>query len=789
MKKAISILLTLALVLSICTLPATAAENTEYLTRGALEELLRTAADDYNGGHTNDIILGYEDSWLRYDANVSRIEALVMMRRAFDTLPSRESNRFWSWIADEGVTYSDVPDWAVQDVDTMIAAGLLANTDDGRMGTGDYLTRTEADQLLRRIWMLYGSNPKDDFFMAKEKRMLEQTEVYPGNTSGGALYDVRYANEKRFDTVLNGVLRGTWPDGSDEQKIKDLYGQALAVYAGEYDDISPIQEYLDALDEADSLNEILDVMYSFNKETGFQAFLDPSIGSDCADNTKNVLWLFMDYSGLELSQYSDSEILKATKTYYETLLRLSGDSAEEAASGADIMIAYKKALAGIQPTPEERYDVDLYYNVISFADADAQLVHLDLGAYLKALGYTVPDSLVIDDLDVFAYLCDFLADKNAKELAYIFKISMLDSSGPLLSHAFIQAQDQYRAALYGEAEPLAAEARARNFVTSKLETEMGKLYVKARFTQEDKDTLLAIEKDFVKVYRERIQALDWMREATKQKAIDKLNAMTFKNVWPDYWFTEEESRYIPVYQVVSQTDGGTLYANAMAINRAWTDQNIAEQGQPVNKEKWLASPLEVNAGYAFYENCVYIFAGILSEPFYQSGAALENTLGSIGAVIGHEITHAFDTAGAKFDLDGNATDWWTREDYDAFSARCTEIEDLFNRFEDAPGIPTSGKLTLGENIADLGGLSACLQVLESQQAQPDYDLFFSSYADTWRALHNRQVIRHTNVTDVHAVDWLRVNVPLMQLEQFYQTYGITEDDGMYLPLEERVRIW
>jgi putative endopeptidase len=316
MKKAISLLLALAIILSIFTFPAAAIGNEEYLTRGALEKLLITAADDYNDGKKSDIIRGYEDGSLRYDAKLNRIEALVMMRRAFGILPPRESNRFWSWLADEDVAYSDVPDWAAPDVDAMCAAGLLASTDDGQLGAGDYHTGTEADRLLRRIWMLYGSNLKDDFYMAKEKQMLEQTVLYPGQTGGGSFYDVHHTLEKCLDTVLNEVLRGTWPDGSDEQKVKGLYTQALSVFADEYADISPIRGYLEALDEADSLAEILDVLYEVNEKTGFLAFLRPEISPDCADNTQNMLWLFMDYSDLQLSQLNDSEILKATKDYF-----------------------------------------------------------------------------------------------------------------------------------------------------------------------------------------------------------------------------------------------------------------------------------------------------------------------------------------------------------------------------------------------------------------------------------------------------------------------------------------
>jgi len=791
MKRMALILFLLTVIMCFCAIPvmAATAEDAGYLSRGELMELLITAADDYHTAAPADIIKGYEDGSLRYDSYATRAEALVMLRRAFTELPALDSNRLYSLLTDKNASFADVPAWAKTDVDMLIASGLLVNTDDGLLHAREYVSEIEVQTLLRRVWMLYGSNHKDDFYMTIEKENIENIKIYPGYVGGSSIHDVGQLENERITMIVDEVLSGNWKTGSDEQKIKDLYQSALAVYSGKSSSLSPIQGYLDELDAADSLDDVLKVIYELNTETGYSTFFEPYIYTDCTDATKNVLWLAPDISPLDATTYGDSDITKAATDYYKALLLLVGDSEEEAAAGAAAMVAYQKDLSKVQVAPENYYDVEYYYNLYSFKDADAQLKNIDLAAYLKIMGYVVPDSLVIQDKGAFTYLCNYLCDENAKSLAYILKCNLLDAYGRSLNNDFFQPYLDFHKALYGESEPLLAKERARNLVINNLSAELGKIYVQKYFTQNDKDRLNEIESNFVDVYRERINALDWMSKETKEKAVAKLDAMTFKNIWPDYWFTDEEAKYLPSYQIASLADGGSLYANLALINRAWTDKNMAMQDQPVDKREWGVSPLEVNAFYDPNGNCVYIMAGLMAGVFYSHDASLETILGSLGMIIGHEMTHAFDSGGAKYDMNGNAANWWTEEDYAAFSDRCQAMEEMFDRFEAAPGIAASGKITLGENIADLGGVTASLEVTKRLVKEPDYQEYFHSFADTWRTLYARQTVSYFTAFEVHSMGWLRVNVPLMQLEQFYETYGITEDDGMYIPPEERVSIW
>lgn len=789
MKKFASILFLVFIIICFCAIPALAAGDDGYITRGDLMELLITSADDYNTAQSGDIIKGYEDGSLKYDSYATHAEALVMLRRAFGELPALESNRLYSFIAEKDVSFSDLPAWAKDDVDQLIASGLLTNTDDGMLHAGQYITKVEAQTLLRRVWMLYGTNYKDNYYMTMEKENLKNSEIYPGYVGAGSFHDVGHLEGNRIDAIIDEVLTGKWTEGSDGQKIKDFYQSALSVYLGESSDLSPIQGYLDDLDAADSLSDILAVLYEYNADTGSCALLSPFIYTDCADATKNVLWLSPDISPLDANTYNDSDITKAMTDYCKALLILGGDSEEEAVAGAAEVVAYQKALSKVQVAPENNYDVDYYYNVYTLNDADAQLKNIDLAAYLKALGYKIPDSVVIQDKGAFEYLCDYLSEENVRPLANILKYNILDTYGCSLSNDFYAPYLKLYAAIYGNLESPSEEERARDLVVNALDTEIGKLYMQKYFSQEDKDKISEIEQNLVNVYRERINALDWMSGATKEKAIAKLEAITFKNIWPDYWFTEEETKYVPEFSITSTANGGSLYSNLISLNRAWNDKNIAMQGQPVDKKEWGESPLEVNAFYDLNANCVYVMAGLLAEPFYSEDASWETILGSIGMIIGHEITHAFDTNGAKYDMNGNATDWWTKEDYAAFSERCKAMEDMFNRFEAAPGIDASGTITLGENTADLGGLTASLEVTKLLVKEPDYKKFFHGFADAWRVLYPRQTVSYYTAFEAHSMGWLRVNVPLMQLDEFYETYGITEDDGMYITPEERVSIW
>ena len=788
MKKVLSFLMAFAVVLGLLPVASAAADASAFSRRELMDTLI-TAADDYHRAEPGDIIRGDEDGQLRYEDEVTRIEALVMLRRAFGEFPALSTNRLYKNLADTDVSFSDIPDWAKEDIDYLTAAGLLVNTEDGMLHAGDYITKDEAETLFRRVRMLFGSNEKDDLFAAHEKETLNHSVKYPGHVGVGSSYDVYDRQNKRIDAILEEIVTAQWPAGSDQQKIKDYYEAALAVCSGEVSNLDSILGYLNDVDSALNLSGLMDVIYTLYSETGISvAFLNPSIDVDSNDSSKNVLWIAPDVSPIDADTYSDKAITEAAAEYYKKVLIIGGESESAAIKAAGDIVSYQKALADVQTAPENYYDVEYYYNVLSISEADTKLQNIDLKALFTKLGYSVPDQLVVDDLGAFEYLCSYLDDKNIDSLKNIVKYSILSSFGNYLSSDFNDPRLEFDKVIYGEMEPQTAKARAREFLLDKLDTEIGKVYVEKFFNQADKDRLLEIEKTYVAVFRERLKALDWMSVETKEKAILKLDAMTFKNIWPDYWFTDEESKYVPSFETQSLADGGSLYKNYIAVSRARRNMNIAKEGTGVDKAKWDSSALEVNACYYFSENCVYIMAGILDYPFYDNSST-EALLGSLGGTIGHEITHAFDDSGSKFDAKGNNVDWWTPEDYAAFKERCGKMEELFNGFEAAPGILARGDITVGENVADLGGMVLSIEVAKKLVKNPDYKKLFSAHANAWCVSYPRQTVTYLTSYEAHSMPWLRTNIPMMQTDKFYETYGITAGDGMYLPPDERVLIW
>ncbi len=789
MKKILSFLLVFTVVIGI--LPtASAMTDTAALSRLELMDMLVTASEGYNMAETGDIIKGDEDGQLRYNDKVTRIEALVMLRRAFGKFPVPSENRLYANLADSEVSFFDTPDWAKEDVDSLTASGLLVNSKDGLLNAGEFVTKNEAENLLRRAWMLFGSDEKDDFFAAHEKEIINNSVKYPGSISVGSSNDVYDRQNKRVDAILEEILAGQWPAGSDQQKIKDYYEEALAVTSGQLSDLGPIKGYLNDVDSAVNFSALMDVLYKIFSETGTSvAFLNPSINVDIADSSKNVLWISPDISPIDADTYSGESITGAAAEYYRKLFIISGESERRAKAAAEDIVNYQKALAAVQTAPENAYDVEYYYNVMSLKDADTMLDNIDLKALLTKFGYSAPDQLVIDDLGTFKFLCGYLSDKNLDALKNIVKCSIMSNFGNYLSCDFYNAKLEFNKVLYGDMEPQNAKERASDFLLGQLDTQIGKVYVRKYFTQADKDRLREIETAYVEVFRERLKALDWMSAETKEKAIAKLDAITFKNIWPDYWFTDMESKYVPSFEIIPITEGGSFYKNNMAVTRAYRDMNIAKAGTEVDKAKWGSSPLEVNAFYYFSENCVYIMAGVLDYPFYDNSST-EALLGSLGAsTIGHEITHAFDDSGSKFDAKGNNADWWTKEDYAAFEERCNKMKELFNGFEAAPGIPARGDITVGENVADLGGMVLTVEVAKKLIKNPDYKKLFSAHANAWCISYLRQTASYLTSFEAHSMPWLRTNIPILQTNEFYETYGITPDDGMYLPEEERVAIW
>lgn len=312
---------------------------------------------------------------------------------------------------------------------------------------------------------------------------------------------------------------------------------------------------------------------------------------------------------------------------------------------------------------------------------------------------------------------------------------------------------------------------------------LGELYAQNYFSKEAKQNVEKMISDIIDVYRTRIEKLTWMSDTTKEKALKKLDTMQINVGYP-----EDVQSYMDDVEIKSAADGGSYFENMLAISKEQVKNLIEHQDEPIDKNDWGMAVYTVNAMYDSLANSITFPAGILQAPIYDVNASYEENLGGIGYIIAHEITHAFDNNGAKFDENGNATDWWTEEDYSAFSKLCKDVEAFYDGEEAAPGIAVNGELTLSENIADLGAVS-CITEIVSHLDNPNYEALYKSIARTWASSSSREYMQYVSQTNVHCLDKLRTNRTIVNDQEFYDTFGIKENDGMYVAPEDRVHIW
>ncbi|MGL4799623.1 MAG: M13-type metalloendopeptidase, partial [Cellulosilyticaceae bacterium] len=351
-----------------------------------------------------------------------------------------------------------------------------------------------------------------------------------------------------------------------------------------------------------------------------------------------------------------------------------------------------------------------------------------------------------------------------------------------LSQEFVEAGDTYVATVMGIKGERPIEQKAFQAVNMAFTEEIGRLYVEKCFSEEAKADVKAMVDEIIATYKKRIEKLDWMSAETKENALMKLDKMKVKIGYPDKWESFDGLK-LKAYK-----DGGSLVDNMLSIQRFFREQELEEVNKPVDKGQFLMPPQMVNACYSPLSNDITFPVAILQPPFYDIDAKKETNMGAIGVVIAHEITHAFDNTGARFDGDGNLANWWGEEDYKRFEEKAKKVRDYYGKVEALPGQYINGDLTVGENIADIGAMACMLDMMEDLP-DADYKAFFESWATVWRSVAPEAFRVQLLQRDSHAPNKERVNEVVKQFEAFYETYNITEKDGMYLETEERLSIW
>ncbi|MCI5690089.1 MAG: S-layer homology domain-containing protein [Clostridiales bacterium] len=781
-KRAMSAALT-ALLLVSCFPWASAAEDPP-LTRGETAATLLAAAKDYNEDVTyEDILKGYPDGSLHKDDPVTRVQALVMLQRAFDGLPAPVGDNARSGYP--AANFTDIPAWAKTELQSVLASGIVAGTSATTFSPDRPITEKQLDLFLRRTYALEGSNLKDDFYATVNKTALDNSVIQPGYSGTSTLTDLSIQVSDEVSGLIQELVSGG-AKTEGERQIVHFYNNILDTDARNQAGITPIQPYLTAIDQAKTVEELMEVHAKIYKETGVNALLGFGLTID-AKNSDQCVLIFAGASPA-LGKYGYAGATEAQKTAYLTyltdLLVLLGQSKADAQAQAELVWQTDTALAAASMDNQELGDVDKTYNIYTMDQLQAMFPGTDLAALFALTGLVQTDRLqVLDPGQLQAWGKVFASENALAVLKAYCRLSLATSLGQALHEDFQKTAETFNQNYLGVSGSLSKEEQAAQFVQTYFSDGLGMSYVDRCFSAEAKAGVERMVQDILAVYRQRIQALDWMSQTTKEKALNKLDTMQLNLGYPNDW--EDSMAGVPI---LSQDEGGSFYQNLLAINQALREQSIALQKEGVPEELWGMTVYTVNAMYLPSANSITFPAGILQAPLYDVDASYEENLGGIGYVIAHEITHAFDNNGAKYDENGNAADWWTAEDYAAFQQRCAQVVDLYDGVEAAPGIVCSGELTLSENIADLGAV-ACITEIAGRLEDPDYAALYTAVAETWYASYPRQIRAYLAQNDVHAPDKLRANVVLQNFDAFYEAFGITEDDAMWLSPEQRVTIW
>lgn len=780
-KRILSALLTAVMLVS--SVQTVLAAEPGYLTRGEVADMLMAAADDYNPGvEKTDILQGYSDGSLHEECPVTRAQALVMLRRAFGgDLPEAVGDNARSGYS--SANFADLPAWAEEDLKDVLSTGIVAGTSATTFSPNSYVTERQLELFIQRTYALEGTNPKDDFYAAMNKAVLDSSVIKTGYTGTGGFTDLAITVNDQMAQIIKEATAS--PKTAGEKKIATLYSNILNMDARNKAGITPIQPYLEAASAAKTLNELMDVRNRVYQElgssmlVGFDLTVDAK-NSDVYDLTFSAFSPSLGQSGY--TGASDSQ-KSAYLTYVATLLRLGGTPAADAQTQAQQIWEMEASIAAKSLTNQELYDVDKTYNLYTMAQLQKLFPNVDLNAVFATTGYTQTDKIVVSDVGALKGSTAYFDAAHLDLLKTCFRFEMIANYSVLLSQDFIDASNAFQQAYMGSSGSLSNEKVAAQYVQSLMSDYLGKAYVDRHFSAKAKADVEKMVKEMLAVYKERIRNLTWMQDATKAKAIGKLETMKLNIGYPDTWRDDFKDT-----ELLTVAQGGSFFDNIIAMSKTQRALAIQYQKDGVDKTEWPMTPDTVNACYADVDNSITFPAAILQPPFYDVNASYEQNLGSIGYVIAHEITHAFDNNGAKFDEKGNATDWWTAADYAAFKKLCDQAVSLYDGKEAAPGITCNGALTLSENIADLGAM-ACITEMEGKRAHPDYKALYTAAAEIWCSSFSREMKQYLAQADVHAPDKLRGSLVLQNFQQFYDAFDIVEGDGMWLAPAERVVIW
>ena len=635
--------------------------------------------------------------------------------------------------------------------------------------------------------------PGADFYRYACGGWMENNPLGDQYARFGSFDQLAETNTERINGLIEDIASRKGVKG-DEAKVGMLYNIAMDSVKLNADGMAPIASYLqriDAVTDNAGLQQLVAVMM----REAFDPYFFVFASVDEKNSTKNLLQIYQ--SGLTLGNrdyyLSDDENNRNIREKYVghigRMFSLAGFDEESAKKASESVMRVETALAGAHFDNLTLRDPYRNYHKMPYQEFVSRFPGMDWDSFMSVLGANNVDTLNVSQLEPFAKAVELITEGNIDDQKNYLKWKVIDAAAPYLSDAFVAENFEfYGKVISGQKEIKPRWKRAVATVDGVLGEEVGRMYVEKYFPPRAKERMITLIDNLKKSLGERISALEWMSDSTKEKALEKLSTFYVKVGYPDKW------RDYSALEIKNDS----YFANIVRASVFEYDYLISKAGKPVDRTEWHMTPQTVNAYYNPTTNEICFPAGILQYPFFDMDADDAFNYGAIGVVIGHEMTHGFDDQGRLYDKNGNLADWWSQSDADNFKARAQVLVDWFDAIEVLPGLYANGSLTLGENIADFGGIQVAFQAFRNATASAPLPVkdgftpeqrFFIAYANLWATNIRDEQIRYLTQMDVHSLGEWRVNAILPHVQAWYDAFGIVPEDGMYLAPEKRASIW
>lgn len=640
--------------------------------------------------------------------------------------------------------------------------------------------------------------PQDDFFQYACGGWMKNNPLPAAYSRYGSFDVLGEDNNKRINGILTELLEKTYPAGTVERKLSDLYKLAMDEKRRDAEGVTPLKPILNKLEKAKSVKDLFAIQLSLIPY-GDSEFFGLYIGADQKNAKMNIINVMQ--GGTTLGQkeyYLDSdpatvEIREAYKKHVVRMFKMFGFSEKAAEAKMKNVLKLETELAKVSKSNTELRDPEANYNKMTFDEFNKRYPNVQISKLLGASGINPAGAkeVVVGQTEFMAGADKLIASLTPAEYRDYMEWGQIMSAAGYLSDEVAQANfDFFGKTMSGRKENHPLWKRATGQVESQMGQALGKIYVGKYFPASSKERMKTLVANLQKALRKRIAAQDWMSEETKKNAYDKLDAFYVKIGYPDKWVDMKDLNIDPAK---------SYYQNIEECRRFWNKWTVANKiGKPVDKDEWQMYPQTVNAYYDPTTNEICFPAGILQKPFFDPSADDAFNYGAIGVVIGHEMTHGFDDQGRHYDKNGNMNDWWTADDGDNFNKRADMYADFFSKIKVLPDLNANGRFTLGENLADHGGLQVAFEAykdatkdapLETIDGLTPDQRFFIAYSEVWAANITEAEIRQRTKSDPHSLGRWRVNGALPHINMWYDAFNVKNTDKLYIPAEQRLKLW